>query len=187
MKKILAVLFFALVTSVAHADTSTTTAPSSVVPPPSLSSQAASAGVAIDTNTPSAILSLTDGLHPLDNAMPATFRDNLNGEWLFGATTAIYKKWYLSADTGWAQSIENTQHGLYLVAVRAYVGQLLVEKVPQLQGLPQNSWVVQSLVKYLTAGAWVSRDFTYVKWRAGEYVGVEVKLDYLNWLSGKGI
>jgi hypothetical protein len=181
MKRILMVAALLFCAVAARADTSTTTTPSPL--PPSLTQQSSAAGVAIDTATPTAVLSLADGLHPLDNAMPATFRDNINGEWLFGATTAIYKKYYISADTGWATPLENSQHGLYLVGGRIYIGQLLVDKIPQLNTLPHASLVTQSLVKYVTAGVWGARDFGYAKWRAGEYVGVEIKLDYLNWLD----
>jgi hypothetical protein len=160
-----------------------TVAPLPTVPVPLSLAQAVPPEVHIDTATPQMVLSLADGIHPLDNAMPATFRDSLNGEWFIGATTAIYKKYYLSADTGWAQPIDNSQHGLYLVACRAYVGQLLVDRIPKLSLLPRADVVTRSLVKYLTAGAWVARDFSYTKWRAGEYVGFEIKLDYLNWFT----
>lgn len=162
-------------------DVSTTTVPVPLV----VSTPAVTVPVAIDTATPQAVLSLVDGLHPLDNATPATFRDNINGEWLWGATTAIYKKWYVSADTGWAAPLDNNQHGLYLIGGRFYFGQLLVEQVPILRALPSHSIVTTSLIKYLAAGIWGARDFGYSKWRAGEYIGIEVKLDYLNWLSHK--
>lgn len=162
------IVLLALMTSSLRADdTSTTTVTSPV----------------ISTSTPQVIVSLVDGLHLLDNAMPATFRDNMQGEWLTGATTAIYKKYYVSADMGWAVPLENNNHGMYILAGRFYLGQLLTEKVSILSALPTHSIVTSSLIKYLTAGFWGARDFNNGVWRAGEYVGFEVKLDYLNWIG----
>jgi len=118
------------------------------------------------------VQSLGDGLHILDNATPGTFRDVIQGQWLGGAATALYKKYYVSLDGAYAVPVG--QSGFYSPAVRLYVGQILMEQVPAIAKLAKNNIVLTSALNYLTVSGWAARDFNNNIYRAGYNLGFQL-------------
>ncbi len=115
----------------------------------------------------------SDGLHFLDNATPSSFRDVINGQWLGGAATSVYKYGYVSLDAIFAAPIG--QSGFYAPAVRLYVGQLLYDQVLILRTMAQNDIVLKSLLNYITVGGWYTHDINNNIDRAGYYMGLMLK------------
>jgi hypothetical protein len=122
---------------------------------------------------PGVVSSLTDGLHFLDNATPSSFRDVVQGQWLAGAATSIYKQWYLSLDAAYAVPIG--QSGFYAPAIRLYIGQILMDQVPAIRALAQNNLVLSSALNYITVSGWATRDFVGDVNRAGYNLGILLK------------
>jgi len=122
---------------------------------------------------PAFIGSLPDGIHFLDNATPSSFRDVIQGQWLAGGTTSLFKQYYMSLDAAYAVPIG--QSGFYSPAIRVYVGQILVEQVPALRALAQNNLVLTSLLNYVTISGWYTRDFVAGLNRAGYNLGILLK------------
>ena len=118
------------------------------------------------------VQSLGDGLHILDNATPGTFRDVIHGEWLGGAATALYKKYYVSLDGAFAVPVG--QSGFYSPALRLYVGQILIDKVPSIASAAKNNIVLTSALNYLTVSGWATRDFNNNLTRAGYNLGFQL-------------
>lgn len=123
--------------------------------------------------TPSPVGPLKDGLHLLDNIMPSGCRDVVNGTWMGCTGEAIYKQYYLSADTIFAIPIGGK--GFWAPGLRVYAGQILMEQVPAIKNLATNNVVLTSALNYLTAGGFYTRDFNQGINRAGYYLGLLVK------------
>lgn len=131
--------------------------------------------LAVDTNTPSAVQRIADGLHVLDNGTASTFYDANNGVWLAGAITTPYKKYYISVDLGAAQPMVAGSKAEFIGGLRLHVGELALDKIPGLADyFPPSSTLRNGLLKYTAAGAFFSRDWTEHLNRYGPYAGLEL-------------
>jgi hypothetical protein len=137
---------------------------------------AAVAVPAVSTNTPASVTAIADGLHIIDNGSLMTLRDVQNGQWAAASSTALYKKYYLSADgmVGYIPEVKGS-NGFYAAGVRAWVGQLLYDNVPMIKSMADSSLLTASLLQYGTVGWWGTRDFQNRVWRDGWDVGLVFK------------
>jgi len=120
-------------------------------------------------------------LHFLDNGTAATLYDFNRKEWLAGAMTALYnpemtfratKIKPLSLDVGVIKSMEAGQAAFPFGAVRFH-GREVVGAISS--GAKDFFEARQNLLKYLTCGGWVARDWNIGEYRYGGFIGAETK------------
>lgn len=135
---------------------------------------------AVSPNTPLAITALADGLHLGDNGSLLTLRDVQNGVWALGSSTALYKKFYFSADglLGYIPNAPQT-NAFYAANVRFWAGQFAYDQIPLVKSLADSTAATSALMQYGTVGYWGTRDFQYGVWRQGWDAGITTKFGYL--------
>lgn len=130
----------------------------------------------VDPHTPAAIQALGDGLHIGDNGALLYMRDSINNQHCAGSATAIYKKFYLSADgiLGYVANVPGS-NGFYAAGGRLWAGELLYENVPLIRDVADRAALAAKLLQYGTVGGWGTRDFQNGIWRAGWDAGFTLK------------
>lgn len=133
-------------------------------------------GMTIDPNTPGDIVRIADGLHVLDNGVPATLYDVGHGVWMAGVITEVYKTHWTSIDLGGTTPLVEGAQAEFLTGARFHAGEFAMDVIPGVNEFMNDHGLRDGLIKYATGGLFYSRDWSAHENRWGPYVGVEFRI-----------
>jgi hypothetical protein len=126
--------------------------------------------------TPVILTTVADGFNIGNNGAALTLRDVMHGQWAVGLATALYKKYYISADgmVGYVPEAPGA-NAFYAPGFRFWAGQFLYEQVGAVKIYADKTALAVPLLQYLTVGGWATRDFQVPEWRGGWDAGITIR------------
>ena len=179
MKKLLLLVFLLGPLKPAHATVWISTSPPqgvASIPVPGMEPPVVSTMPPVSPATPPILSYVADGLNIGNNGAALSLRDVMHGQWAVGLATALYKKYYISADgmVGYVPDIPGS-NAFYAPGFRFWAGQLLYEQISAVKIYADKTGIAVPLLQYFTVGGWVTRDFQIPEWRGGWDAGITVK------------